>query len=434
MEKLKVIILEDEQIIALHLEELLKEEGYDVIASYDNGEELLANIGNEKADVLFADIMLAGQLNGIETVTQYKEKKDICTVYLTSNSNEEIVQRAKNTNPAAFLVKPFNTTQLRTTLNVSLHTFLENKKVKQKMSKENEMNQMQIGELMETQQHLITATWRERELKEELQKTKEIIEEQNKKIMDSINYAKRIQKAIIPPDELLKEMLGDYLMFYKPKDLVSGDFPWFYEREDYVYIAAVDCTGHGVPGAMMSLIGNLLLNDIVNNTSVQKTPGIILNELHKAVVQTLKQDAPGNKAADGMDVGICRIKKDKSEVIYAGAHRPLYKLVEGQEEVAQYKGSKFPIGGMQYNGSNHFDDVDVEIKKGEKIFFFSDGLPDQMGGPDKLKLGPKKIRNLIENNREKSMPEIGAIFEKTFIEWMGQEKQMDDVLLIGVAF
>ena len=89
---------------------------------------------------------------------------------------------------------------------------------------------------------------------------------------------------------------------------------------------------------------------------------------------------------------------------------------------------------MQYNGSNHFDDVDVEIKKGEKIFFFSDGLPDQMGGPDKLKLGPKKIRNLIENNREKSMPEIGAIFEKTFIEWMGQEKQMDDVLLIGVAF
>ena len=216
---------------------------------------------------------------------------------------------------------------------------------------------------------------------------------------------------------------------------ISDDLRWrIYERDDYTYIAAVDCTGHGVPGAMMSLIGHLLLNDIVNNTKDYKTPGEILNELHHAVVSTLKQDAPGNKAADGMDVAICRISKDQNEVLYAGAHRPLYRLRGGEQEVAQYKGSKYPIGGMQYDGQNNFEDQVVEVEKGDQVFFFSDGLPDQFGGPDNRKLGPKRIRRLIEENKGKSMNEFNVLFENHFMEWMGDGKQMDDVLLIGINF
>lgn len=432
MENNRVVILEDEQIIAMHLSELLTENGYEVVGEFDTGEELLEKIEGIKPDILFVDVMLAGQKTGIDVVKELPNKENTCVIYLTSNSNSSIIEEAKNTLPVAFLKKPFNAAQLKVTLDVSYHTFLEQRKISKKLNKQNDMNKMQIDELMETQQHLITATWRERELKEELQTTKALIEEQNKKIMDSINYAKRIQKAIIPEPEELKKALGNYFMFYKPKDVVSGDFPWMYEREEYYYIAAVDCTGHGVPGAMMSLIGNLLLNDIVNNTEEQKTPGVVLNELHKAVVNTLKQDAPGNTAADGMDVAMCRIKKDRSEIVYAGAHRPLYLQRQGVEEVIQYKGSKYPIGGMQYNGENNFEDQVLEIQKGDKLYFFSDGLPDQFGGPKDLKLGPKRIRKCIEENAGKSIADMHVILEDQFMNWMGESKQMDDVLLFGV--
>lgn len=434
MDKYKVTILEDEQIISMHLQQLLEDGGYDVQNVYNSGEELLGEIESNKPDIMFVDVMLAGELTGIETVNKIQNRDDICLIYLTSNSNDSVIDEAKKTLPSAFLKKPFNANQLKATLDVTLHTFIERNKQSKKLNKQNDMNQMQIEELMETQQHLITATWRERELKEELQATKKLIEEQNRKIMDSINYAKRIQKAIIPQHVDLENALGDYFMYYKPKDAVSGDFPWLYERGDYTYIAAVDCTGHGVPGAMMSLIGHLLLNDIVNNTEEYKTPGEILNELHHAVVSTLKQDAPGNKAADGMDVAICRINKDRSEVLYAGAHRPLYKLHEGAEEVIQYKGSKFPIGGMQYAGQNTFEDQKVEVQSGDQLFFFSDGLPDQFGGPNNRKLGPKRIRRLIEENKGKSMTEFNELFENHFMGWMGDQKQMDDVLLIGINF
>ncbi|MGB0167237.1 MAG: SpoIIE family protein phosphatase [Luteibaculum sp.] len=432
MEYKNVVVLEDEESSLLLLEKRLQQMGFQILSAFASAEEFIKKQGDLDFNILIVDIMLAGDLTGIDAVKSLEHKEDICVIYLTSNAREDLINQAKETLPEAFLEKPFSAMQLQSTLDISIHRFTEKRTQQKKLLKQHEMNQLQIGELMETQQHLITATWRERELKEELQKTKALIEEQNKKIMDSINYAKRIQKAIIPEHAALQKALGNYFMYYRPKDVVSGDFPWLYERDEYTYIAAVDCTGHGVPGAMMSLIGHLLLNDIVHNTAHIKSPGEVLNELHQAVVQTLKQDAPGNKAADGMDIALCRIKKDRSELIYAGAHRPLYVQKEGYEEIVQYKGSKYPIGGMQYNGQNSFDDEVVDIQKGDRIYFFSDGLPDQFGGPRNLKLGPKKIRQCIEENPGKSMPEMHEIFEMLFTKWMGSQKQMDDVLLFGI--
>lgn len=431
MQKYKVLIIEDELIIAMHLQEILEQDGYDVVGIINKGEDVLEEYEELNPDVLLVDIMLADKMTGIDAVRQLKEKHTPCIIFLTSNSNASMIDEAKKTNPEAFLKKPFEDEQLKATIEFALHSYLENQTYLEKQEKQNQMAQMQINELMETQQHLVTATWRERELKDELQKSKVLIETQNKKILDSINYAHRIQKAIIPDDIELKEHLGDYFMFYKPKDVVSGDFPWLFIRDEYVYIAAVDCTGHGVPGAMMSLIGHLLLNDIANDREI-KTPGEILNELHKAVVKTLKQDAPGNKAADGMDIAMCRIHKSTNEVVYSGAHRPLYKLTNG--EIVQYKGCKYPIGGMQYNGENHFNDHTVKIHPGDSIYFFSDGLPDQFGGPENLKIGPKRIRNTIIENEGAPMESMKAIFDSLFHNWMGVQKQMDDVLLIGIHF
>ena len=266
----------------------------------------------------------------------------------------------------------------------------------------------------------------------ERKKQETLIKETNQKITESINYARRIQNAIIPMEEEIRNQFNDFMMFYMPKDVVSGDFPWYYKKENYIYIAAVDCTGHGVPGAMMSLIGYLLLNDIVNNDE-DLEPGEILLKLHKAVVNTLKQDVDGNNTSDGMDVSLLRISLNSNEVLYAGAHRPLYLLRKGSKEIEQFKGSPFPIGGMQYRGRNKYKTRGFDYQKGDSIFFFSDGLPDQFN-KDEDKYSPQRIRELIVENNGKSLKDLENIFRDDLTKWMGQEKQIDDVLLMGINF
>lgn len=221
----------------------------------------------------------------------------------------------------------------------------------EKLRKQNEMLQLNIEELTRTNEFLVTATWREREMKqrlhealEELTETKKLVDAQHKSITDSIDYASRIQDAIIPKIEDIKDKFTDIFIYHKSKDVVSGDFPWIFENERYIYIAAVDCTGHGVPGAMMSLIGHLLLNDLARHGSL--TPAELLDHLHNGVVRTLKQDIEGKQTADGMDVALCRIDRVTNEVQYSGAHRPLYHITKG--ELVLYAGDKYPIGGNQY--------------------------------------------------------------------------------------
>jgi len=306
-----------------------------------------------------------------------------------------------------------------------------------KLKQENEMLKMNVEELTVTNTHLVSATWREREMKqqlaatlEELTETKKVVDAQHKSITDSINYAKRIQHAIIPTEDEIRSHFKESFVYFKAKDVVSGDFPWLFKNEKYIYIAAIDCTGHGVPGAMMSLIGNLLLKDLVNKKDID--PATLLYDLHWGVVKTLKQDAEGNKAADGMDVAMCRIDLESKEVQYAGAHRPLYHVRKG--ELEQYKGDKYPIGGNQYEGKNSFNNHIIKIEKGDQIYFFSDGFTDQFGGPDQLKLGPKRTRELLVEYTHLPMKEQRIKVKETFENWQGETRQIDDVLLIGIKF
>ncbi len=306
-----------------------------------------------------------------------------------------------------------------------------------KLAQENEMLKMNVEELTVTNTHLVSATWREREMKqklaatlEELTETKKVVDAQHKSITDSINYAQRIQHAIIPSDKEISSHFKDSFVYFKAKDVVSGDFPWLYKTDKYIYIAVVDCTGHGVPGAMMSLIGNLLLKDIVSKKDVD--PATLLYDLHWGVVKTLKQDAEGNKAADGMDVAMCRIDLNSNEVQYAGAHRPLYHIRNG--ELEQFKGDKYPIGGNQYEGKNTFNNHIINFNEGDQIYFFSDGFTDQFGGPNQLKLGPKRTRELLTTIAHLSMDEQQVKVKETFETWQGTNRQIDDVLLIGIKF
>jgi PAS domain S-box-containing protein len=256
------------------------------------------------------------------------------------------------------------------------------------------------------------------------------IQNKNKKITESINYAKRIQTAILPNSRVISKALPDSFILYKPRDVVSGDFPWFMQVKDDIFIAAVDCTGHGVPGALLSLIGYFLLNDIVRSRKITE-PGKILDLLDEGVTTTLRQDEDST-TKDGMDIALCKINMATGEVEYAGAHRPLYIMKSGVME--EVKGNKFPIGGGIFKNQTNFTNTKIKLNKGDSIYYSSDGFPDQFGGPEARKFGPKRTREIIEQVHKQSMADAVKVFDHEWETWRGDHKQTDDVLLIGIKF
>ncbi|MDW7690319.1 PAS domain S-box protein [Flammeovirgaceae bacterium SG7u.111] len=258
------------------------------------------------------------------------------------------------------------------------------------------------------------------------------IRETNKKVTESINYAQRIQTSILPDDEAIRTVFPDSFIFYRPRDVVSGDFPWFFQKGDDVYIAAVDCTGHGVPGALISLIGYFILNDIINNSGNSSlSSGEVLDQLNDGVTKTLRQDV-SSKTRDGMDIALVKVNKKSNIIQFSGAHRPLYHVSNG--ELKQVRGDRFPIGGGQYKTRTNFKTSEVEITPSDEVYFFSDGLPDQFGGVDNKKFGNQRIRDLILNSNHQNMGEMKRLFESSFETWKSDKRQTDDILLIGLKF
>ena len=259
------------------------------------------------------------------------------------------------------------------------------------------------------------------------------IQDKNRKIEDSINYAQRIQTSILPDIRSVREYLPKSFIYYKPRDVVSGDFPWFFQRGNDIYIAAVDCTGHGVPGALLSFVGYFLLNNIVDHDR-NMTAADVCDMLHFGVRRTLKQDTEEAEARDGMDIAFCKINYEHKELQYAGAHRPLYHLRDG--ELLEYKGDRKAIGGIPHRKKEEekFTNYVIKFKRGDKFFFFSDGLPDQLGGPEEKKYSPKRIRDLIVENKNLPIEKYSPVFSSDFEQWRGEGKQIDDVLLIGIEF
>jgi len=257
------------------------------------------------------------------------------------------------------------------------------------------------------------------------------IKVQNRKVQDSINYAERIQSSILPEVSRIRKAFPRSFIYYKPRDVISGDFPWFFETEDAWYIAAVDCTGHGVPGALLSFIGLFIMNNLTGlNPGI--TAGDLCERLHLEVRKTLKQDRENPETRDGMDIAMCRFLKKKSIMEFAGAHRPLYVLSEG--EISVYKGDRKAIGGLKHRKKPEqpFTNQEISYHPGDKFFFFTDGLTDQMGGPDGLKYGSGRIRQLLLENAGFTIPQFQDFFQSDFTSWMGKERQLDDLLMIGI--
>ena len=259
------------------------------------------------------------------------------------------------------------------------------------------------------------------------------IQDKNRKITESINYAQRIQTSILPNNQIIRQYLPKSFIYYKPRDVVSGDFPWFFVKDDYIYIAAVDCTGHGVPGALLSFIGYFTLNNVVDHDAGYSASKV-LDLLHFGVRKTLKQDRPDADARDGMDIALCKINLKTRELQYSGAHRPLYLL--RNNELEEFKGDRKAIGGIPHprKKEKDFTNYEIKIQPNDKIFFFSDVMPDQIGGEKLRKYSPPRVRELITENQSFTMPQYYDLFAKDFETYMGNNKQIDDVLLIGIEF
>ena len=265
---------------------------------------------------------------------------------------------------------------------------------------------------------------------EQLEEQSKKIFKQNEKIIDSIQYAKRIQTAIIPQKEELDQAFGEnYFVFFRPKDIVSGDFYYFRSVQNKIVISAIDCTGHGVSGAFMSIIGYTILNNLMSQGLVQAD--MILQNMHLEVRKMLKQEKSNSQVQDGMEMALCIIDPQNSTVEYAGAMNPLF-VVQNQR-LTTYKATKRPIGGVERGEIRHFEKITFDYSENPiSLYLATDGLQDQFGSEENKKFMPKRVRELFESIHDLPLIRQEIIIERTFEDWRGNRDQIDDILLIGI--
>lgn len=273
----------------------------------------------------------------------------------------------------------------------------------------------------------------------EIQVAKQLIElksnelaSRNKDVTDSINYAKRIQYAVLPREDTIQRGIPFSFIFYKPKDIVSGDFFWFHElnSEEYILVCA-DCTGHGVPGALMTVIGSNLLNQtIIDNKFVN--PSVILKELDRQINFTLKQQNETDiSVQDGMDLCLIKVNKIKNEILITGAKRPAFFI--RNKQLQEVKGSKYSLGGIR-SGEKIFEEVKVNFIKGDSIYLFTDGFADQFGGEKGKKYSTKRLKEFLIAASDESVARQKSLIENEFLKWRGKLEQVDDICVIGIKF
>lgn len=281
--------------------------------------------------------------------------------------------------------------------------------------------------LLETEKERLEIQVKERTA--EISDQKKIIEEKNKDITDSILYAKKIQDAMLPAKDVTKQLFPENFIVFKPKDIVSGDFYWIANANDFRFIAAADCTGHGVPGALMSMTGNNFLNQIVLEKNCSSTAEI-LTELNAAIRKSLKQERADIESKDGMDIALCRFTNDFSEILFSGANRPMWIIRDN--ELLEFKGDKRSIGGTQNVNVIPYSETKVVLQKNDCIYIFSDGFADQFGGPEGKKFMTKRLKELLISINSFSMDEQKMKLENEMNNWKGALTQVDDLLVIGI--
>lgn len=279
------------------------------------------------------------------------------------------------------------------------------------------------------------------EQKDEIARQRDVVTYQKKEITDSIHYAERIQRAVLPEDKIMKDKFRDYFVLFRPKDIVSGDFYWMSYKNDHVIFTAADCTGHGVPGAFMSMLGVSFLNKIVNEAGIVK-PAEILNNLRGNIITALRQEETFQTTKDGMDIALCSVDLKTRKLLFAGANNPLFLIRKNSEgyEMIEKRADKMPIGF--HSSMDSFTNHEIDILEGDTVYLFSDGFLDQFGGPDGRKFMKPRFREMLLSNQALDMASQRTLFNNILEEWINHPpsdtshvshaEQIDDIILIGV--
>jgi len=258
------------------------------------------------------------------------------------------------------------------------------------------------------------------------------LENEKKEIISSINYAKLIHQALLPKKRHFERAHLDSFIFYKPKDIIGGDFYWLAQQDNFIFFAVADCTGHGVPGALLAVLTNSLLNYIVLGKGIYKT-NEILQELDNRIIESFQLnelDVTFNN--DWVDIGICMYDKSKGILEFSGAQRSL--IIIGEEGFKEIRGNKFPVAGWQIETDRRFDIHEIEIKKSDMIYLFTDGYADQFGGNQNKKITKRRLNNILKTLYDKNTSHQEQELSNIFTDWKNKFEQTDDVCVMGVKF
>jgi serine phosphatase RsbU (regulator of sigma subunit)/Tfp pilus assembly protein PilF len=266
---------------------------------------------------------------------------------------------------------------------------------------------------------------------EELKQLYEIANNQKEEIISSINYAQRIQTAVLPPETYITELINENFIFYKPKEIVSGDFYWIKQINQYIILTAADCTGHGVPGAFMSMLGISYLNEVVQRMEFPQA-NQILNELRKEIKHSLRQTGKKEESRDGIDMALCVIDTKNSVMQYSGANSPLYIIsnTNGEPVFKEIKADMMPVG-VHFSGDKSFNNHEIQLEIGDTFYIFTDGFIDQIGGRANTRFSSKKFKKLLLQIHSQPLFEQKEILEQILKDWMREQPQRDDILVIG---
>jgi len=452
-----IMVLDDEPVIKALIRKTLLQNNYRVLL-FTTETELLACEQAPNASLLLLDIKL-GEINGIDVLTRLRAHphyREMPVIMITTDSKDTTLEKCFAQGASDYITKPFQALVLKARIQSAIDRAKKVSalygeisaliKERQTIGDENQKYEKRIfalemahKELSETTQHLTTATWRERERKnelnaalDELKVTKATVEKSRAKILNSITYAQRIQSAFLPSaDAMTMQLFSESFTLYIPKDIVSGDFYWCYKAGPLHFIGTFDCTGHGVPGAFMSIIGISLLNEIVQTKKIHEVDRI-LNHLHDGVYQVLHQNETDNK--DGMEATLCCIDTENKVLHFAGSGNPL--IYFKNNECHTVKGSSLTIGGKRSRQEGAFDRHVIDLQDLQEVYLFSDGLQDQFGGENTRKMGLKNILGFLASVHREPMDIQKNMLQAFLDQWMTAgkqpEKQIDDILLIGI--
>lgn len=390
-------------------------------------------LGNHEEALIYADIFISTR-DSLFNEEKARAIEEMDTKYETEKKQQQIELQESQILARDATIKQQKT--LRNSLlgglvAIAIIVFLISYAYVQKR-RDNQRIREQNNQISEANEELKQLNEEIHAQKAEIEAQRDHLFTQNEAITDSINYAQRIQAAMLPPESYILELLNEVFILYKPKDIVSGDFYWFKHVNQYIIIAAADCTGHGVPGAFMSILGMSFLNEIVQRREIT-CANQVLGELRDQIKHSLRQHGHPDDPKDGIDMALCVIDEKTRVMQYAGANNPLYMIREnnGKPALIEIKADRMPLG--YYLGKDQpFTNHEIKLEIGDAFYLFSDGFVDQKGGRENRKFLSKNFKELLLGIYENSMYDQKEALDKKLMNWMGTNSQIDDILVVGV--